>query len=212
MKIAFFGDSICVGQGISIHKGWVAQLSRYLHEQNTNDQELLVFNSSVNGRTSRQALENMPYEIQSHNPNILIIQFGMNDCNYWESDKGMPRVSKKAFKANIEEIIERGLNFGAKKIIVNTNHPTPITEKFNYASISYQESNERYNSIIRSINQYSETVIINDINTKIYNYLEHNKIKVQDIVLKDRIHLSELGHNLYFQFTIELLKTMKNVL
>ena len=45
-KLIFFGDSICTGQYISIHKGWVSRLSESLYGQ------LVVLNSSVNGRTT----------------------------------------------------------------------------------------------------------------------------------------------------------------
>ena len=97
-KLIFFGDSICTGQYVSIHKGWVNKLSKSLSSEN-----IMILNSSVNGRTSRQALEDMPYHVQEQRPNYLVIQFGMNDCNYWESDKGVPRVSPKSFEANIIE-------------------------------------------------------------------------------------------------------------
>ena len=149
LKLAFFGDSICVGQGISIHNSWVVSISRRLTEYSKiNNLELLITNSSVNGRTTRQALENMPYEIQNHNYDILIIQFGMNDCNYWDTDHGMPRVSKDAFKANLIEMIDRAKNFGAKLIMLNTNHPTPRNENFKYKNCSYQDSNLEYNQLI----------------------------------------------------------------
>ena len=101
LKLAFFGDSICVGQGISIHEGWVVKISKELTRiSSENKLNFFISNSSVNGRTTRQALESMPYEIQNQNYQILIIQFGMNDCNFWETDYGVPRVSKQAFKAN----------------------------------------------------------------------------------------------------------------
>ena len=127
---------------------------------------MLVANSAVNGRTTRQALETMPFEIQNYKPEILIVQFGMNDCNYWLSDKGLPRVSKKSFKANLEEIITRGFNFGCKKIFLNTNHPTLKNQKlpFNNISFSYQESNEHYNEIIRELaSSLTKNVILNDL-------------------------------------------------
>lgn len=142
----------------------------------------------------------MPYEIQSHGYDILIIQFGMNDCNYWHTDGGLPRVSKMAFEANLNEIIDRGLQFGAKKTFLNTNHPTPRTEKFVHASISYQESNIEYNQIIRRVGNYRKNIILNDVETYIVEYLEKDNLMVDKVVLSDRLHLSELGHQIYFDF------------
>jgi lysophospholipase L1-like esterase len=86
--------------------------------------ELWVVNASVNGNTRRQALERMPYEVQSHPLDVLLVQFGMNDCNYWRTYHGLPRVSQAAFRANLAEIIERAFRFGAQRVLLNTNHPT----------------------------------------------------------------------------------------
>lgn len=201
MKIAFFGDSICVGQGVSIHKTWVTCISQQLHEiANKHQTDILIANSSVNGRITRQALESMPFEIQSHNYDIVIIQFGMNDCNHWQTDKGLPRVSKKAFEANLNEIIDRAQQFGAKNIFLNTNHPTPRINKMPYTSISYQQSNEEYNRIIRDIGNIRTDVVLNDIEKYAQDYISKNNITVSDIVLDDQLHLSDLGHKLYFEY------------
>jgi acyl-CoA thioesterase I len=188
-KLIFFGDSICTGQYVSIHKGWVTQLSRSL-----SNEDIMVLNSSVNGRTSRQALEDMPYHVQEQNPNYLVIQFGMNDCNYWESDKGVPRVSPKSFEANIIEIINRANAFGVEKIFLNTNHPTGLNKYIlPYTDITYEDSNKHYNSIIRKVAE-TNNVILNDIEPEFLN----NKKPIKDLCYTDLLHLSELGHKLYY--------------
>ena len=66
----------------------------------------------------------MPYDIQSHEPDLLLVQFGMNDCNFWESDRGNPRVSLDAFRANLREIYTRAFSFGVHNVIQLTNHPS----------------------------------------------------------------------------------------
>ncbi len=198
MKVFFFGDSICYGQGISVHKGWIPKISSAFED---NKLDVLVANSAVNGRTTRQALETMPFEIQNYKPEILIVQFGMNDCNYWLSDKGLPRVSKKSFKANLEEIITRGFNFGCKKIFLNTNHPTLKNEKlpFNNISFSYQESNEQYNEIIKELaSSLTKNVILNDLEKVFIETCNQKKYNLSDLLLKDKIHLSSKGHEIYF--------------
>src|SRR6267378_1663214 len=125
INLAFFGDSICFGQGISIHKGWVPRISQKLETLGqSSGVEISVLNSSVNENTTRMALERMPYDIQSHPIDILFVQFGMNDCNYWLTDKGVPRVSPMAFEANLLEIIDRAQAIHVKKIFLSTNHPT----------------------------------------------------------------------------------------
>jgi len=191
IKICFFGDSVCTGQFISVHNGWISQISSKL----TN---VLVINSSVNGRTTRQALEDMPYNIQSIKPEILIIQFGINDSNYWENDNGLPRVHINAFMYNLQEMIDRAFAFNCKHLFLNTNHPIFKTE------INYR-NNFEYNKKIRRIikmNYGNNKIELNDIEK------EFLKMKnPQDYLLEDKVHINEKGHGIYFDLIFSKIKT-----
>jgi lysophospholipase L1-like esterase len=202
LRIVFFGDSICAGQGVSLHRGWVARISAQVAEISKHfGQDIVVVNSSVNGNTSRQALERMPYDVQSHPLDILIVQFGMNDCNLWQSDRGHPRVSSGAFAANLEEIVHRGLTFGASAIFLITNHPTGRTiDKMPFSTQTYEDMNSAYNEIIRtSAKKMESRVKLIDINKKFEAYLRGNTDGITDFVLEDLLHLSEKGHDIYFE-------------
>ena len=188
MKIIFFGDSVCVGQHVTHHKSWVSMISQKLEDR------AIILNSSVNGRTTRQALEDMPYHIQGQKADILILQFGLNDCNYWISDKGLPRVSPKAFEANLEEIIDRAYNFDVSKVFLNNNHPTLLNrDKIPHTDITYEDSNKKYNNIVREVAERNN-VIFNDIERTFLNYEKG----VFELLLPDFLHLSIRGHQLYF--------------
>ncbi len=206
LKIHFFGDSICFGQGVSIIHGWVPRIAKNLLDIFSKKNVIInISNNAVNGRTTRQALESMPYEIQNSYPDILIIQFGMNDCNYWKSDNGVPRVNKDSFKYNLKEIIQRSEKFSTKKILLNTNHPTTRTKKYDYADISYQESNSIYNEMIREVASESERVILNDIEKKVLKKIK-NSGDLSSLLLEDQLHLSIKGHDFYYNQTLKELK------
>ena len=208
IKISFFGDSICFGQGVSIIHGWVPRVARDLHEDFIEREiSINISNNAVNGRTTRQALESMHYEIQSSYPDILIIQFGMNDCNYWETDNGVPRVSINAYKHNIIEIIDRAKAFNISKILLNTNHPTTRTDKFAYADCSYQESNHDYNQMIREVATKSQDAILNDIEKEMLSEV-NDGMDLSDYLLEDQLHLSLLGHDFYHKTTLPFLRKM----
>ncbi len=204
MNLLFFGDSICNGQGIAIHKGWVTRLSARLAEEARRlGESLVVMNSSVNGRTTRQALETMPYEVQSQRPAIVVVQFGMNDCNIWESDRGNPRVSPAAFAANLREIIVRALTFGCEELFLHTNHPSARNQDFlPHSSVTYEEQNRRYNRIIRSLAAFDSRVSVIDIETTFLEATNGEHAQLLRMVLPDLLHLSEDGHELYFD-TVE---------
>lgn len=202
MNIVFFGDSICNGQGIAIHKGWVTRLSQTLSDLGEQcGKSVLVTNSSVNGRTTRQALESMPYEVQTHHPEIVIIQLGLNDCNMWESDHGNPRVSPLAFEANLLEIITRCRTFDAKTIFLNTNHPTGRDQKLcAHSVVTYEIQNRIYNDIIRKVAQVAgPDVRLNDIEAAFLQATAGIRASLLPFVMADLLHLSEQGHDFYYK-------------
>ncbi len=212
IRVFFFGDSICVGQHVSIHNGWVAKISASLAQLGKEKNwRIVTNNASANGRTTRQALEVIGYELQSQHPDIVIVQFGMNDCNYWQTDKGLPRVSPKAFGANLEEIIRRSFNFGAKTVLLNTNHPTGLDQKiFPHTDIVYQQSNEQYNQIIRNVAKDNpDNLILNDIESHFVKHTGKDRDKVLPLLMEDPdlLHLSEKGHELYFELVYPKLES-----
>ena len=202
LRVTFFGDSICVGQGVSIYNGWVTRIAKDLHEYGKkNNIDIIVTNSSVNGRTTRQALEDMPYHIQSQGVDILVIQFGLNDCNYWHTDRGLPRVSKKAFIANIDEIIARGKVFGAAKVFLNNNHPTSRNQELMpNVGFTFEDSNKSYNKEIRKYASENQSLVsFQDIEAS----FENSDLDL--ILLDDGLHLSEAGHEQYYNLMAPLL-------
>jgi lysophospholipase L1-like esterase len=160
MQGIFFGDPICFGQGISPDRVWVARIAS--HPAVTfPDFGFSVQNPSVNGNTIRLALERMPYDVQAHCPHILIIQFGMNDCNVWETDRGHQRVSPEGFVANLCEIINRGRLCGAKELLLGVNHPTTrTTSRLPHTDFTYEQSNRKYNALVREIARSTNVQIV----------------------------------------------------
>jgi acyl-CoA thioesterase I len=201
IRLTFFGDSICVGQGVSIFRGWVTQIARDM-EQLSHEigREILVTNASVNGRTTRQALEDMPYSVQSPGVDIMVTQFGLNDCNYWASDRGVPRVSRAAFAANMIEIMSRARAFGAKAIFLNTNHPTTRSvDVLPHTSMTYEMSNQQYSQTLRDVaHSAGSNVTFTDIEDIFRKEIETGTA-LADLLLKDGLHLSSQGHEIYYR-------------
>lgn len=210
IKVTFFGDSTCVGQGVSIYQGWVTKIAQYLDEYGKKiNKVILVTNSSTNGRTTRQALEDMPYHIQSQEIDILVLQFGLNDCNYWASDRGLPRVSLPAFLENLREIISRAENCGVRKILLNNNHPT-TRDKFIMpgSNITYEASNMKYNEGIRKLTKnLPPSVKFQDIEYYFKEVLLNQQNNcLEDFLLTDGLHLNIFGHQYYYQIMCPMIK------
>lgn len=200
-SIFLFGDSIAFGQLVSPHNTWAVRFSRFIAET-FEDDRIILNNASINGNTTRQALERMPYDIQSHHPDYVLVQFGMNDCNYWKTDNGVPRVSRDAFSANMKEIAQRALIFGAKKVLFLTTHPTPLDRKFDWADVSYEESRIAYSQATRQacaeLMEAGKDVCLVDVEQRFYQDFEKHMTKSDNYLLEDCIHLNTRGHDLYF--------------
>jgi acyl-CoA thioesterase I len=201
VKVTFFGDSIFVGQGVSIYRGWVTRIAQFLDEYGeATGQEFLVTNASVNGRTTRQALEDMPYSVQSHGVDILVVQFGLNDCNYWATDRGLPRVSIGAFIENLKEIVYRARVLGARKIFVNNNHPTSrVKELIPGTHITYEDSNREYSyAISKMARGLGSDILFQDVYQYFSDLVVKHECGIERYLLSDGLHLSVAGHEAYY--------------
>lgn len=208
IKVTFFGDSTCVGQGVSIYQGWVTKIAKHLDEYGEKiNREILVSNSSINGRTTRQALEDMPYHIQSQGVDILVVQFGLNDCNHWATDGGLPRVSLAGFVANLREIISRGERFGARRILLNNNHPTSRNKSIMAGTtMTYEASNAKYNSAIRELAaDLPPFIVFQDIEAYFKATLTEQQ-PLEKLLLNDGLHLSAAGHEQYYRLICPIIQ------
>ena len=207
MKFYLFGDSICFGQLVNAYKTWAVDLAVELAEIKDYGVPFVVQNAGVNGNTTRQALQRMHYDVTSHCPDFMMIQFGMNDCNYWADDLILPRVSRQSFVANIEEIVDRAVASGVRHCFLNTNHPSLKGGFSHYSNITYDQSNEQYNQLIRNAHENmigkGKPVTLVDMEKIWLSHLEESSsLQLQSLLLEDGIHLSEEGHLLYTNFLI----------
>jgi acyl-CoA thioesterase I len=191
MNVFFFGDSICFGEKVSPHLGWVTRIAAAVDAE--YGQRVFVANSSVNGDTTRMALERMPFAVQRYGVDLLVVQFGMNDANYWDTDRGVPRVSPAAFEANLREIVARGVNFGARRVVLNTNHPSGRTHTPLASGLPYEVGNRRYNEIVRVVASDTDVVRLVDVE-QVFRAADR---PLAELLLEDELHLSPAGHDLY---------------
>jgi acyl-CoA thioesterase-1 len=205
VKFYLFGDSICFGQLVSHHLTWISSLSSRISEILGSESGVLIQNASINGNTTRQALERMSYDVTSHQPDVLLVQFGMNDCNFWQTDFGAPRVSQRSFESNLHEIIDRADAAGVKHIFLATNHPSTKGEFPHLVGLTHAESNKKYNAIIRKlacslIDVKKSLTLIDNEKFWMSRIESQSGVRLDDLLLPDGIHLSEAGHRLYDEY------------
>ncbi len=168
--IVCVGDSITVGQHLDPPDvPWPVQL---------NGEQVIV--SAVAGDTTRMGLERFPRDVQVHEPDVVVIQFGHNDCNRWETDRGLPRVSPEAYAANLAEMVLRCRTFGAVPYLCTL---TPSTRSEQHA-----RDVEIYDGLLRGVAKQLGVPLI-DVRAAF--------LASKESLLVDGLHLSADGHRLY---------------
>lgn len=195
VKVVYFGDSITFGQYVDPEYAWVAIVSERLQQQFLHTPvNILQLKRAVSGETTRQALERFPADVQVHQPDVLTIQFGLNDCNCWLTDNGHPRVSEAAFDANLREMIARARLSGVSHIILSNNHPTTRL-KVMLNGARYEDANAGYSEIAGRVAQ-DTGVTFCDIRSQ---FLSNANQPLEELLLPypDQLHLSAAGNALY---------------
>jgi lysophospholipase L1-like esterase len=191
----FMGDSITFGQFVDPALRWTTLASDALiAEYLQTPINFHLLNKGVSGETTRQALERFPSDLQLHRPDIVALQFGLNDCNCWVTDAGLPRVSEAAYRANLIEMIERARRFGARCIILSTNHPT-LRYKTLLSGDSLESRRRRYNEHVREVASLTGVELC-DVDEK-FAHLDSRKLAEMLLPYPDQLHLSIEGHRRY---------------
>ena len=75
-RIMVFGDSLSAAYGIPAEYGWVQLLQERLDEKKY---EIEVINASISGNTSGNGLNRIRKDLETHSPDLLILELGGND-------------------------------------------------------------------------------------------------------------------------------------
>ena len=118
-----FGDSLSTGYGIPVEAGWVNLLSQRLQSQHANYQ---IINASVSGETSLGGRNRIVPALETHRPEIVILELGAND--------GLRGAAIKSIYGNLATIIEKCLQANALVLLVGMqlppNYGVTYTQKF----------------------------------------------------------------------------------
>lgn len=202
-RICFLGDSICFGQYVQPTERFVHMLGERL------GQNFQVENRSVCGDTTDLARARLRQGV-AFPYGAVVLQFGMNDCNYWKSVPGQPRVGPREFRQNLEWMIHFLQGHGVAKIILQTNHPTLRIHDFLPGSDrTYEDSNLEYNQLIRdTATSLGNEVCLCDCYHLVSQLLDDTKQDLKTLLLEDGLHLGPAGHQVFCQFYLTLFQRL----
>jgi lysophospholipase L1-like esterase len=202
IKIAYFGDSITWGEGhypgkgVPLEKRWTTLADTALVAEYPF---IYSRNFGVNGNTTRDGLERLP-ALYSFHPDVMTLQFGVNDCNCWLSDGGYPRVNVKSFEYNLIEFINKARANGTSAIILSTNPVCPVKKPLLNGE-SLGDHTDEYNRVIRNVAPKMGTPLCD---------IAAGFTMDTTLFLKENgkwIHLSEKGNSRYASLILPFLQS-----
>ncbi len=185
--IVAFGDSI------TAWTGWVSMLYGQIGSK--------AINAGVSGDTTNHALARIDKDVIAKNPDLVIVNFGMNDQAVRLSDgKNLTPIAQ--YESNYRTIIEKIQATGSKIILVAVHDVCPDKynpgDGLNYgAKDSSGKTNvDLYNEVVKKLaNEYKLGFL--DINTLAQNQL--------NAMILDGIHLNDVGQAKYSQWISDYL-------
>lgn len=110
--ILVFGDSLSAAYGINVDRGWVALLRERLAQAGYPHR---VVNASVSGETTSGGLLRLPAALETHHPQLVLIELGGND--------GLRAQPLKQMRANLEEMVRLSKAHQARVVIFEMRIP-----------------------------------------------------------------------------------------
>lgn len=204
ITMVHMGDSITFGQYVDPTVRWTSLVADRLSEMYRDIPiHIVSLNRGVSGETTRMGLERFPDDVQVSNPDIVTLQYGLNDCNCWLTDRGLPRVSETAFRANLIEMVTRARQFGANHVILANNHPT-LRHKEMLSGEKFEDANARYGQITYDVALESGATFC-DIRKGFEAYVLHELEKLL-MPGPDWLHLSVKGNRVYSEIMWPLVR------
>ena len=132
--IMILGDSLSAGYSIQPQQGWVHLLQKRLEQQYPKQHK--VVNASVSGETTSGALARLPKLLQTHRPDLVVIELGGND--------GLRGQPPQMIQKNLASLIQQSQKAKAKVIVFGIKMPPNYGQAYskafenNYKVVSQQ--------------------------------------------------------------------------
>lgn len=120
--ILILGDSLSAGHGIKQGENWTDLLQQRFNDKKIDAQ---LINASISGDTSANGLNRLPGVLKQYQPDWLIIELGGND--------GLRGLPIRHIQNNLESLIQTGLNFGTKVLLMTIRIPPNYGKKYTRA-------------------------------------------------------------------------------
>ena len=175
-----------------------------------------VYNAGIGDTTTRDAVERLDRDVRAHRPDIVVVQFGIND-SWIDVDLGStsPRLTRAEFRNNLRAII-RQLKADGARVVLMTPNPMRWSDAY-YVTAFEQHPGlldtaaergidrllEQYASDVRTV-AGSEHVALVDVYEEFESYGRQSGHSVNELLLAgDGIHPNQAGQALVCRLLAE---------
>ena len=132
------GDSLSAAHGVPSETAWVELLRDRINSRELN---WTVVNASISGETTDGGLRRLPGLLETHDPNIVIIELGGND--------GLRGFPPNVIESNLANMIEQVRDTGATPLLVGMQIPPNYGQRYTtmFADI-FPTLSDRYNTVL----------------------------------------------------------------
>ena len=119
-RVLVWGDSLSAAYGIEVKDGWVALLKARYADQ------LSVVNGSISGETTQSGLTRLPKALETHKPQLLLLELGAND--------GLRGIKTEVMQQNLQQMIKLAQAQNVQVVLIGIriplNYGVTYTQKF----------------------------------------------------------------------------------
>lgn len=178
------GDSLTKGWMVS--RGYVDFLTRMIPEKYPQA-NLSIKNKGIEGHTAEDGLGRLKRDVFPHHPDLVLIQFGLNDC----------------FMGDSPDVFESSLHLMVEALQKNTRAEILLlTSCLVFDARESLRANTFYERVISTGEHFDIPV------ARVHEYWRHKIEAGTDhgsLVQFDRVHPTELGHHLMAEAIMEVL-------
>jgi lysophospholipase L1-like esterase len=213
LRIVAFGDSTTAPRGsLAIYSGLIEK------ELPAKNLSAVVINAGEPGNTTQMARRRFKADVIDHKPDLVIIQFGINDAaeDVWKTPPAQsPRVALADYRANLEFFVDT-LRSARIKVLLMTPNPMRWTARLRelYGKPPYlAEDPDGFNVLLKPYAEMVRQLARNkqveclDIYAQWESYGLRNGQSV-DALLLDGMHPNTKGHRLNADLLLDKLSIM----
>lgn len=215
MKIVALGDSTTEADWEDNAKEvYASRLQRALQSHGIDAE---VINAGISNTTSRQALARLDSDVRRHKPDVVIVQFGIND-SWIDASLGAtePRLTLQEYRHCLTAIIDTLRGDGAR-VILMTSNPMRWSEYYGKElrdpALGFDFNDVRginrlldiYVEEVRDIAKQKNVALI-DVFARFEAYGQVDDQSIHDLLIpEDEMHPNDLGHTMIAQWLADLL-------